>query len=57
MDLEWFRNRVKHLKQKLGQQLGNTLADRVRVVLIKRSPARYGLAINLKQIVIENYNL
>lgn len=57
MDLEWFRNRVKHLKQKLSQQLGTALADRVRVVLIKRSPARYGLAINLDQLVVENYTL
>lgn len=57
MDLEWFRNRIKHLKQKLTQHLGSALADRVRVVLIERSPARYGLAIQINQIEVENYKL
>lgn len=55
MDLDWFRNRIKHLKQALTRQLGASMADRVRIKLLARNPARYGLALPLAQIQVEDF--
>lgn len=57
MDLDWFRNRVKHLKLTLSKQLGLSLAEKARIALIKRSPARYGLAVENDQITVEDFDL
>lgn len=57
MDLDWFRNRIKHLKQVLSKQLGSGMADRARIELLARNPARYGLALPLQHIQIEDFDL
>lgn len=57
MDLDWFRNRIKHLKQVLTKQLGASMTDRVRIGLIARNPARYGQALPLEQIQIEDFDI
>lgn len=57
MDLEWFRNRVKHLKQVLRSQLGTSLANNIGIDLVSRSPAHYALVLPLSQIQIEDFDL
>lgn len=57
LDLDWFRNRIKHLKQVLTKQLGASMANRVRIGLIARNPARYGLTLPLEQIQVEDFDL
>lgn len=56
MDLEWFRNRHKHLKQSLKQQLGSELAEKLRVQVVGKKPTTYGLGLELSQIKVEDYH-
>lgn len=57
MDLDWFRNRVKNLRESLRKQLGKSMADKICIGAIELKPVRYGLMLPLANIQLEDFEL
>lgn len=57
MDLEWFRNRHKHLKHSLKLQLGSELAEKIRIQVIGKKPTTYGLGLEIANIELKDFKI